>query len=270
MRSWSNFPWAPTARPVAPSNACATLPCESVRLRTRALTTTLFSRFLLGDLFIHGIGGSKYDELGRRDRPPLLRNRAARRSSPFRSPSGSAYRPRPNAPDPSDLERRTAQPSPSTRTANCMNRIPMSCVILIRKKQELIAGPVSTHRERKSRCLAIRACNEAMQPWVRGLEARLLAAMAKARCGSQSNRVAGSREFAFVLHSADRAETSFAVRRLAPFSVETPQPVRRCSRSRPTGSEWRAIMHLAERPSTHALDSSAALTDPNVMRVTAL
>ena len=28
------------------------------------LTTTLFSRFLLGDLFIHGIGGAKYDELG--------------------------------------------------------------------------------------------------------------------------------------------------------------------------------------------------------------
>ncbi len=36
----------------------------AVRLRTRALTTTLFSRFLLGDLFIHGIGGAKYDELG--------------------------------------------------------------------------------------------------------------------------------------------------------------------------------------------------------------
>src|SRR5262249_51167700 len=40
------------------------LPAQSVRLRTRALTTTLFSRFLLSDLFIHGIGGSKYDELG--------------------------------------------------------------------------------------------------------------------------------------------------------------------------------------------------------------
>src|SRR5439155_12440659 len=37
---------------------------RSIRLRTRALTTTLFSRFLLGDLFIHGIGGAKYDELG--------------------------------------------------------------------------------------------------------------------------------------------------------------------------------------------------------------
>ena len=35
-----------------------------VRLRTRALTTTMFARLLLGDLFLHGIGGAKYDELG--------------------------------------------------------------------------------------------------------------------------------------------------------------------------------------------------------------
>ena len=40
------------------------LAARSIRLRTRALTTTMFSRFLLGDLFIHGIGGAKYDELG--------------------------------------------------------------------------------------------------------------------------------------------------------------------------------------------------------------
>lgn len=33
------------------------------KLRTRALTTTLFARLLLGDLFIHGIGGAKYDEI---------------------------------------------------------------------------------------------------------------------------------------------------------------------------------------------------------------
>ena len=40
------------------------LAARSIRLRTRALTTTMFCRYLLGDLFIHGIGGAKYDELG--------------------------------------------------------------------------------------------------------------------------------------------------------------------------------------------------------------
>lgn len=36
---------------------------QTGRLRTRALTTTLFARLCLGDLFIHGIGGAKYDEV---------------------------------------------------------------------------------------------------------------------------------------------------------------------------------------------------------------
>ncbi len=34
-----------------------------VRIRPRALMTTLFSRLLLSDLFIHGIGGARYDQL---------------------------------------------------------------------------------------------------------------------------------------------------------------------------------------------------------------
>jgi hypothetical protein len=33
------------------------------RFRTRALTTTLFARVFLADLFVHGIGGAKYDEM---------------------------------------------------------------------------------------------------------------------------------------------------------------------------------------------------------------
>lgn len=34
-----------------------------VKLRTRALTTTLYARLVLCDLFLHGIGGAKYDEV---------------------------------------------------------------------------------------------------------------------------------------------------------------------------------------------------------------
>ncbi len=39
------------------------LPARGIHLRTRALTTTLFARLCLGDLFVHGIGGAKYDEM---------------------------------------------------------------------------------------------------------------------------------------------------------------------------------------------------------------
>jgi hypothetical protein len=36
---------------------------RGLRFRTRALTTTLFARLCLADLFVHGIGGAKYDEM---------------------------------------------------------------------------------------------------------------------------------------------------------------------------------------------------------------
>jgi len=49
------------------------------KLRPRALATTMYARLVLSDLFIHGIGGAKYDELGDeitrrffRVRPPEL------------------------------------------------------------------------------------------------------------------------------------------------------------------------------------------------------
>lgn len=36
---------------------------RGLKIRPRALTTTLYARLLLADLFVHGIGGAKYDEL---------------------------------------------------------------------------------------------------------------------------------------------------------------------------------------------------------------
>lgn len=39
------------------------LASRGIKLRTRALTTTLFARLVLSDLFLHGIGGAKYDQV---------------------------------------------------------------------------------------------------------------------------------------------------------------------------------------------------------------
>jgi hypothetical protein len=44
-------------------NAWQELEPQGVKVRSRALMTTLFARLFLGELFIHGIGGGKYDEL---------------------------------------------------------------------------------------------------------------------------------------------------------------------------------------------------------------
>jgi len=52
---------------VVPESGCDVSTLQSLqgqgRFRTRALTTTLFARLCLADLFIHGIGGARYDEI---------------------------------------------------------------------------------------------------------------------------------------------------------------------------------------------------------------
>ena len=47
----------------AAAQQLAELSSRGIKLRTRALTTTLFARLVLGDLFLHGIGGAKYDQV---------------------------------------------------------------------------------------------------------------------------------------------------------------------------------------------------------------
>jgi hypothetical protein len=41
----------------------AGLAARGIKIRTRALATTLFARLLVSDLFLHGIGGAKYDQV---------------------------------------------------------------------------------------------------------------------------------------------------------------------------------------------------------------
>lgn len=45
------------------AGALAGLSDGGIKIRTRALLTTLWARLSLGDLFLHGIGGAKYDQL---------------------------------------------------------------------------------------------------------------------------------------------------------------------------------------------------------------
>jgi hypothetical protein len=64
LAGWqSSIPQSSHGDYTAGADALAQLAGQGIRLRTRALATTLFSRLLLGDLFLHGIGGAKYDQV---------------------------------------------------------------------------------------------------------------------------------------------------------------------------------------------------------------
>jgi hypothetical protein len=60
---WPTLPLGPDGDPRPLLAAWRSLESQGFKVRSRALTTTLFARLFLSDLFIHGIGGAKYDEL---------------------------------------------------------------------------------------------------------------------------------------------------------------------------------------------------------------
>jgi hypothetical protein len=61
--TFARLPLSPDMEACCAVEVLRELSQQGIRLRTRALTTTLFSRLCLADLFVHGIGGAKYDEM---------------------------------------------------------------------------------------------------------------------------------------------------------------------------------------------------------------
>jgi hypothetical protein len=60
---FARLPLAPDREACCAVEVLRELPKQGIRFRARALTTTLFSRICLADVFVHGIGGAKYDEM---------------------------------------------------------------------------------------------------------------------------------------------------------------------------------------------------------------
>jgi hypothetical protein len=60
---WPALPAPEAGREGETVAAWSALEGQGFKARSRALTTTLFARLFLADMFLHGIGGGKYDEL---------------------------------------------------------------------------------------------------------------------------------------------------------------------------------------------------------------
>jgi hypothetical protein len=61
--SWPSLPGPTRNPPQARLESLKALRAHGYKIRPRALSNTLFARLFLADLFVHGIGGGKYDEL---------------------------------------------------------------------------------------------------------------------------------------------------------------------------------------------------------------
>ena len=172
---------------------------QGIRIRTRALTTTLFARVFLSDLFIHGIGGAKYDEMTDSICARLLKSLAPQ----FATISATAYPPLPPSfPVTDDSLRSTehqlrdVQYNPDRHLSSDS---PTSIQSLVRQKQQILKGIAGRHPSAEEH-RTLQQINSQLGQHAEAVRERLRANSEAIRDQLKANAVLRDREFAWCLH----------------------------------------------------------------------
>lgn len=183
----------------------AELSQRGVKLRTRALTTTLWARLALGDLFLHGIGGAKYDQLTDEllrqffglSPPRFMVATATLRLPIERPPAGMEELRSVNR----ELRELTFHPErfigPAARESAPLTAKDMhSAADWTAIKQRAIEG-LFTSTTAQARCRTIREANAALQAWVADLRRDRESLRESLTDRMRAEAVLGSREYGF-------------------------------------------------------------------------
>ena len=178
----------------------ADLESRGVKIRSRALTTTLFSRLVLADLFVHGIGGAKYDQIADAIKrrffgvePAAMMVLSATFRLPIDRPTGAID-------DLHAIQRELRalefQPERFVEAAAAVGSLRER----LNDKARLLEEPPSRETS-KAWTRAVRAANDGLRPFVLERRERLTESLDQARRRVRAEAVLGSREYAFILHS---------------------------------------------------------------------
>jgi hypothetical protein len=176
------------------------------------LTLTLFTRLLLADLFVHGLGGAKYDEmtdaLAARlfgAPPPPYLTVSATVWLPFGSPQRALCT---QCADVGQLQQRLWQLRHNPQ--RFVDAPAENVERLIEEKRALIAdSPASERSARRRRYLRLREINAALSAQLVNLQNELADSLAAARQWQQTRRVLQSREFSWVLFPEETLRSFF-------------------------------------------------------------
>lgn len=221
------FPLAVNGSACCAVEALQQLPAQGIRLRTRALTTTLFARMCLSDAFIHGIGGAKYDEMTDeilrrffRLQPPafvtLSATKFLRLGKPFAVTGDDLRR--------SQQELSHLQDSPERGIAEITPEVKT----LIERKREIIADqarlreettesqPASLTRARQRKTLhrELQSINQQLQPFAEPAREQLQRQVVAMQQELAANQILTHREFSFACYP-EPALRSFLTESLA-------------------------------------------------------
>ncbi len=175
---------------------------RGIRIRTRALITTMAARLLLGDLFLHGIGGANYDQVTDR----LIADFFGLQPPGYMVASGTLHLPVSHQPARDDdlLQLRQRIRELEFHPERFVEQLPANAAAAndtarwIAEKRRWI-GTQQTTENARSRCRAIRQANEALQPAMRPLQEQWTSAADELAKKLHGEAVLASRSYAFVL-----------------------------------------------------------------------
>jgi hypothetical protein len=181
----------------------ADLPRRGIKLRSRALITTLFARLLLSDLFIHGIGGAKYDQLT----DEIVRRFFGLEPPEYLVLSATLHLTGSQGDTAADETARldSALRDLEYHPEKYLDRLypwrdaPVDVAHWVELKARWLATE-QTRANARQRCHAIRAANEALQAWVEAPRRELLRQRQEAARSARARAVLASREYAFCLY----------------------------------------------------------------------
>lgn len=187
--------------PVVLVRAWQGLEQRGFKIRSRALTTTLFARLFLVDLFIHGIGGGKYDE---------LTDEIAHRFYGYEMPrylvlSATLLLPLPTSPvRPEECQRlahelRDLHYNPQRHLDQAATRS-SSVLNLAAEKQNWISQQPANKRGRRQRFQVLRELTEMLRAFVADRISRREQELLRCDRELQANAILQRRDYAFCLY----------------------------------------------------------------------
>jgi hypothetical protein len=198
---WPSLPLPSGGDASATVAAWLDLEDRGFKVRSRALTTTMFARLLVSDLFIHGIGGGKYDELT----DELIRSFYSLEPPAFLVLSATLLLPLPHFRATADGCRQLARQyrdlhwKPERYLAQAGDqdgRVRQ----LIDQKIDWIARPATTRHQRCERFRELRRLTEALRAVLAGQERQVRERQGRCEEELAANQVLRRRDYAFCLY----------------------------------------------------------------------
>jgi len=197
------LPISPDTSPAKWVDALSRLDEHDVRLRPRAIMTTLIARLLVADVFVHGIGGAAYDEITDAVvvgltgcEPP----RHAVVSGTLRLPTDLSGRPDAEL---ADIHRQLRDIEFHPERYLAAVSADGEAATLAHEKQRWI----DTHPTRalaKRRCQAIRSANDSLASYTKPLRETLLSRVGPLARAARAHSLLESREYPWCFFSEDR------------------------------------------------------------------